>query len=259
MGGSDPPLQIKRTGPARKTPEGTLKLIQRQVEVEPRITATELKEKNPLLLQTVSVRTIQRRLRDDLCYERRAPRRKPILTEEQKQKRIQFCKKYMKWDREKWKKVLWSDEAPFCVTGNREGKVRLPRGADPYHTKYTQRTVMHPDSVMVWGAFGYYGKGKLVVLPKNLTVNKERYLELLCDHLEDCCDACKREVFMQDGAHVHTAKLNKEWFEFVPVDYIKDWGGNSPDFNPIENLWGLIKRRLRRRDTATLPKLVKEI
>lgn len=81
-------------------------MIQRQVEVKLRITAKELKEKNPLFLQTVSVRTIQRRLRDDLCHERRAPRRKPILTEKQKQKRAQFCKKYMKWDSEQWKKVL---------------------------------------------------------------------------------------------------------------------------------------------------------
>lgn len=258
-GGDDPPLQVKRAGKQRKVSKRTLKVLQRQVEAEPRITAKELKEKNPKLLQQVSVRTVQRRLKDDLCYEHRAPRRKPILTEKQRQKRVQFCKKYLKWDNEKWKSVLWSDEATFNVTGNRGGKVRLRPGADPYHPKYTQGTVKYPDSVMIWGAFGYHGKGKLVVLPKNITVNKERYLELLCDHLEDCFDACKSEVFMQDGAPAHTAKLIKEWFEFVGVDYIKDWPGNSPDFNPIENLWGLIKRRLRGRNTSTVPQLVKEI
>ena len=41
---------------------------------------------------------------------------------------------------------------------------------------------------------------------------------------------------MQDGAPAHTAKLIMEWFEFVGVDYIRDWLGNSLDFNPIENL-----------------------
>ena len=76
--------------------------------------------------------------------------------------------------------------------------------ADTYHPKYTQGTVKHPDSVMIWGAFGYHSKGKLVVLPKNTTANKERYLEMLCDHLEDCIDACKRVVFMQDGGPLHT-------------------------------------------------------
>ena len=43
------------------------------------------------------------------------------------------------------------------------------------------------------------------------------------------------------------------------VDYLQDWPGNSPDFNPIETLWGLIKRRLQGHNIATVPKLVKKI
>ena len=101
---------------------------------------------------------------------------------------MQFCRKYLKWDNEKWKKVLQSDEATFNVTGNRGDKVRLHPDADPYHPKYTQGTVKYPDSIMIWGTFGYHGKGKLVVLPKYVTANTEHYLELLCDHLEDCFD-----------------------------------------------------------------------
>ena len=64
--GDDLPLQVKRAGLPRKTSKKTLKLLQRQVEAEPRITAKELKEKNPQLLQQVYVRTNQRRLKDDL-------------------------------------------------------------------------------------------------------------------------------------------------------------------------------------------------
>ena len=259
VGDAEVPLHKKRPGRPRKNSQRTLKLLQRQVEQEPRITAKELKERNTQLLENTSVRTIQKRLRDDLGFQHRAPRRKPLLTNQQKKKRVIFSKKYLNWDLEKWKTVLWSDEATFTVTGNRGGKVRLRRGADPFHPKYTEGTVKHPDSVMVWGAFGYHGAGKLVVLPKNLTVNKDRYLELLADHLEDCFTVCQSEIFQQDSAPAHTAKLIHEWFEWVGVDYIRDWPGNSPDLNPIENLWGLIKRRLRGRDTSTVPKLVKEI
>lgn len=47
-------------------------------------------------------------------------------------------------------------------------------------------TVKHPDLVMVWCVLGFHNVGKFVVLPKNITVNKMRYLELLADYLEDC-------------------------------------------------------------------------
>ena len=73
--------------------------------------------------------------------------------------------------------MIWSDEATFTVTGNRGGKVRMRPDADTIHLEYTDGTVKHPDSVIygvVWDAFGYHRVGKLIALPKNVTVN--RYL-----------------------------------------------------------------------------------
>ena len=52
---------------------------------------------------------------------------------------------------------------------------------------------------------------------------------------------------MQDGASCHIAKIIKEWFEFVNIDYIQDWPGNYPNLNPIENLWAIMKMRLKER------------
>lgn len=110
------------------------------MDSKPCITAPELKEKNPVLLGHVSVRTVPRCLHDDLKFSHHTARKKPIVTLKHRKNRVAFCKKYLQWDEEKWQRVLWSDEAVFSVTGNRGGKVyRLP-GSDPLDTKFIQGT-----------------------------------------------------------------------------------------------------------------------
>ena len=52
--------------------------------------------------------------------------------------------------------------------------------------------------------------------------------------------------FMQDGAGPHASKKT---FRFLQRNRIQlqPWPGNSPDLNPIENAWHLLKARLRKR------------
>jgi len=57
-GDTDPPLQKKQPGRPQKTSKRTLNVLRRQVDSQPRITAPELKERNPVLLADVSVKTI---------------------------------------------------------------------------------------------------------------------------------------------------------------------------------------------------------
>lgn len=108
---------------------------------------------------------------------------------------------------------------------------------------------------MVWGCFSGRGLGKLVVMTKNVKVNQYNCLELLCDHLPDCFDFTGARVFQLDGAPLHMAKIVTSWLEDCQVGFNKDWPGNSPDLNPIENLWYLIKCDLQGKDVSSVPKL----
>ncbi len=51
-------------------------------------------------------------------------------------------------------------------------------------------------------------------------------------------------IFQQDLAPAHTAKCTKSWFNDHGVTVL-DWPANSPDLNPIENLWSIVKRKMR--------------
>ncbi len=51
-------------------------------------------------------------------------------------------------------------------------------------------------------------------------------------------------IFQQDMAPAHTAKCTKSWFNDHGVTVL-DWPANSADLNPIENLWSIIKRKMR--------------
>ena len=252
------PTQKARSGRPRKTSRRADNVVKRDLEKCPRISARKIKENNCGLFSEVSVRTVSRRVHE-LGYTSHRPVKKPILTCKQKARRVAYARKYLQWDNADWLDVLWSDEATFTVTEGRGGHVYRKRGSDPLDPRYLCGTVKHPSSLMVWGCFSGRGLGKLIVLPANIKVNQDIYYELLNEHLEECFELTGASVFQQDGAPCHTAKSVITWLKDCEIKFIEDWPGNSPDLNPIENLWQVVKHGLQGKDVSTLPKLEKEI
>ena len=238
------PDPIKASGRPRKLTNGLLRLIQLQLIKDPWLTAAELKNFYEKELKDVSIRSIQHRCRVDLKMPIRRACKKPLLTARMRAQRMQFAREMQYLTEKDWEKVMWSDESMFKCISNRRFCVRRPRIVSRHHPRYTQRTVKHPYSVMIWGAFsGGRGRAGLEYLPKGVTMNATRYKRILIKHLNKDMNLHGCNIFMHDKAPCHTANIVKKWFSNKGIR-VMSWPGNSPDLNPIENAWNLMKNKV---------------
>ncbi len=58
-------------------------------------------------------------------------------------------------------------------------------------------------------------------------------------------------VFQHDNDPKHIAKATKEWFKKQHIKVL-EWPSQSPDLNPIENLWSELKVRVAKHQTRNL-------
>jgi transposase len=216
----------------------------------------------------ISKETVRRHLKNNLGMNPYRQRKKPFLTCRHKKARIQFAKDKLHWTLEDWKRVVWSDESPFQLFPTSNTKVNQVWAPNPENIPKTS-IVKFPPKILVWGMFGHKGVSELHFVPEKHTVTGDYYREEILEKFalpalqrrgttgsileQQLTDFPSSTIFMQDGARPHTTLKNQKWIEdnFPLCWRPSEWPGNSPNLNPIENLWAIIKQRLSELRHAT--------
>lgn len=109
-------------------------------------------------------------------------------------------------------------------------------------------------SVMVWGCFSYHGVGKLVFIDG--TMDAPLYVSILAGALPPSVAAMRLSsfIFQQDNDPKHTAGLTTGFMRARGIKKLS-WPPQSPDMNPIENLWGILKSRVALRKPKNVAEL----
>uniref|UniRef100_A0A034WTK7 Transposable element Tcb2 transposase n=1 Tax=Bactrocera dorsalis TaxID=27457 RepID=A0A034WTK7_BACDO len=243
---------FKRSGRPKVLTEREERQIVGIVRTNPRSSAVQIaKDITADTGKSVSSNTIRRILHKNGFYGRR-PRKKPFISKVNKAKRLDYARKYQYEDFSFWSNVLFTDESKFEISGGEKPRKIWRKPNAEFHDQNIQQTVKHGGgSVMVWGCFSAAGVGELDFI--ETTMNAKGYIGILKKNLAPSIAALglpAEWIFQQDNDPKHKSNLAREFLLYNTKKQLPH-PPQSPDLNPIENLWDHLDRQIRKRNVTS--------
>ncbi|KAG2462898.1 TCB1 transposase, partial [Polypterus senegalus] len=241
----------KRPGCPRKTTVVDDRRIISVVKRNPFTTANQVNNTLQGVGVSISKSIIKRRLHESK-YRGCTARCKPLISLKNRKARLDFAKEHLKKPAQFWKNILWTDETKINLYQNDGKKKVWRRRGTALYPKHTTSSVKHGGgSVMAWACMAASGTGTLVFIDdvtqdRSSRMNSEVFRDILSAQIQLNAVKLIGQHFMiqMDNDPKHTAKATQEFIKAKKWK-ILEWPSQSPDLNPIEHAFHLLKTKLR--------------